>query len=50
MLKHFLYIYKAIKIVITSLKLKAFKNNFYICKSYYKTISRELLNYILYYT
>jgi hypothetical protein len=26
MLKHFLHIYKAIKIVITSLKLKAFKN------------------------
>jgi hypothetical protein len=51
MLKHFLYIYEAIRVVITSFKSKAFKdkslifinikiiflNNIY--KSYYKAIS-----------
>jgi hypothetical protein len=65
MLRDFLYIYEPIKVVINSLKSKAFKNkdfiltdieiiyfkyNFYICKSYYKASSREISDYILYYT
>jgi hypothetical protein len=47
MLKDFLYIYKAIKIVINSLKSKAFKNKSLVLTNIEITYLNNILNIIL---
>jgi hypothetical protein len=47
MLKHFLYIYKAIKVVINSSKSKAFKNKSLILINIEITYLNNILNIIL---
>ena len=46
MLKNFLHIYKAIKVVINSLKLKAFKNKSLVLTNIEITYLNNILNII----